>query len=41
MQTLHLSTRIGAARETVWHTMLDDPTYREWTAAFNPGSHYR
>lgn len=41
MQTLHFSTRIDAARETVWHTMLDDATYREWTAAFNPGSHYR
>jgi hypothetical protein len=24
----------------VWHTMLDDATYRAWTAAFTSESHY-
>ncbi len=40
MQTLHFTTLINAPREKVWHTMLDDKTYREWTAAFNAGSYY-
>jgi uncharacterized protein YndB with AHSA1/START domain len=41
MTTLHFSTTINAPRETVWHTMLDDEPYRDWTSAFNPGSYYR
>ena len=41
MQKLHFSIVINAPKEKVWHTMLDDTTYREWTAAFNPGSHYK
>jgi len=26
--------------ERVYKTMLEDETYRQWTAVFNPGSHY-
>ncbi len=31
---------INAPREKVWHVMLDDATYRQWTTAFNPGSFF-
>jgi L-rhamnose mutarotase len=41
MQKLHKSIFIQAPREKVWDTMLSDETYREWTSAFHPGSHYR
>src|SRR3989338_3223520 len=41
MQKLHFSIEINAPRERVWHTMLDDKTYREWTKAFGPGGHYK
>ena len=41
MQTFHITTFINAPKEKVWHTMLDDKTYREWTSAFNPGSYYK
>jgi uncharacterized protein YndB with AHSA1/START domain len=40
MQRLNYSITIDAPREKVWHTMLDDTTYREWAAMFAPGSHY-
>jgi len=41
MQKLHASIVINAPKKKVWHTMLDDKPYREWTSAFNPGSYYR
>lgn len=41
MQKLHFSITINAPKEKVWHTMLDDAPYREWTTAFNPGSYYK
>lgn len=41
MEKLHFSIEIKAPKEKVWHTMLDDKTYREWTTAFNPGSYYK
>jgi hypothetical protein len=41
MQKLHFSILINAPKEKVWHVMLDDKPYREWTAAFNPGSYYK
>jgi len=41
MQKLHASITINAPREKVWNTMLSDDTYRQWTAAFYPGSHFR
>lgn len=40
MTTLHFTTTINATRGKVWHTMLDDETYREWTSAFAEGSSY-
>lgn len=40
MQKIHFSIQINAPREKVWHAMLDDTTYREWTKPFSPGSYY-
>lgn len=41
MKTLTLSTTIQAPVQRVWDTMLNDVTYRQWTAPFNPnGSWY-
>lgn len=41
MQKHHFLIVINAPKERVWHTMLDDKTYREWTTPFNPGSYYK
>ena len=41
MKTLEFEIRIQAPREQVWHTMLDDAGYREWTTAFCEGSYYQ
>ena len=41
MQKLHFSMLINAPKDKVWHTMLDDQPYREWTKAFNEGSYYK
>jgi uncharacterized protein YndB with AHSA1/START domain len=41
IQMLHFSIEIDALKEKVWHTMLDDKTYRTWTAAFMEGSYYK
>lgn len=41
MKKLHTSIVINAPKEKVWHVMLDDKTYREWTTAFNEGSYYK
>ena len=40
MQKLNFKIDINAPKEIVWNTMLEDKTYREWTEAFSPGSHY-
>jgi uncharacterized protein YndB with AHSA1/START domain len=40
MKTLRFETLIQAPRETVWRTMLDQETYRIWTAEFTAGSYY-
>lgn len=40
MNKLHFSIVINAPKAKVWNTMLDDATYRVWTEAFTPGSHY-
>ncbi|MEO8151039.1 MAG: SRPBCC domain-containing protein [Bacteroidia bacterium] len=37
--TLKFSTKINAPKEKVWETLWNDSTYRQWTAAFTPGSH--
>jgi hypothetical protein len=41
MQKLHFSILINAPKDKVWHSMLDDKPYREWTKAFNEGSYYQ
>ncbi|MBK9053988.1 MAG: SRPBCC domain-containing protein [Chloroflexi bacterium] len=41
MQKLHFSILINAPKDKVWHAMLDDQPYREWTKAFNEGSYYK
>lgn len=41
MKKSHYSIVINAPKEKVWHTMLDDEPYREWTSAFSPGGHYK
>lgn len=40
MQKLQFKIDISAPIEKVWDTMLEDKTYRQWTEAFSPGSHY-
>ncbi len=40
MQKLNHSIIINAPKDKVWHTMLDNDTYREWTEVFHVGSHY-
>ena len=40
MEKLHFSIDVNAPKEKVWNTMLEDKTYRAWTEAFTPGSHY-
>lgn len=41
MEKLNFSILINAPKEKVWDTMLEDKTYRQWTAAFNEGSYYK
>jgi len=40
MKKLHFVTEIHAPAHTVWTTLLDDATYREWTSPFNDGSYF-
>jgi hypothetical protein len=40
MTTLRYSVHINAGRTTVWTTMLEDRTYREWARPFRDGSHF-
>jgi uncharacterized protein YndB with AHSA1/START domain len=41
MEKLRQNIFIHAPRERVWDVMLGDETYRDWTTAFSPGSHYK
>lgn len=41
MEKLHFSISIKAAKEKVWHTMLDEASYRKWVTAFYEGSYYK
>lgn len=38
MSSIHSSITIKAAKEKVWNTMLQQETYRIWTAEFGAGS---
>lgn len=40
-ETMHFEIEIDAPAQAVYQTMLDEKHYREWTALFNPTSHYR
>ena len=40
MEKLKFEVDIHAPAQTVWTTMLDDATYREWTSAFNENGSY-
>ena len=40
METLRFEIEIEAPVQTVWSTMLDDDTYRQWAASFQEGSYY-
>lgn len=35
-QKIHFAITIDAPKKKVWDTMLEDSTFREWTAVFNP-----
>lgn len=39
MTRLTFSTTIDAPRDRIWQTLWEDATYRQWTSAFDPGSH--
>lgn len=41
MKKLHFSTKINAPAEKVWHAMLDEATYREWTKAFGSDGYFK
>ncbi len=38
---VHHEIYINAGTQLVYNTMLEEKPYREWTALFNPGSHYK
>lgn len=40
MEKVQFSVRINAPVHTVWTTMLEDASYREWTRAFQDGSFF-
>lgn len=40
MKPLEFKTVIAAPVSMVWETMLNPTSYREWTKAFEEGSHY-
>lgn len=39
MEKQQYTVEISAPRETVWNTLWNDETYRQWTAPFSEGSH--
>jgi hypothetical protein len=41
MEKLQIEIDINAPKQKVWHTMLDDVTYRQWTTPFSEGSYYK
>ena len=41
MEKIKFETTINAPADKVYKVMLDDKGFREWTAEFNPSSHYK
>ena len=39
MKKVNFNIQITASRETVWNTLWNDATYRQWTSVFAPDSH--
>ncbi|MEK7103064.1 MAG: SRPBCC domain-containing protein [Patescibacteria group bacterium] len=39
-EQLHFQIEINAPVKKVWDTMLEQETYKQWTAAFDPTSYY-
>ena len=39
MQTINFSVTINASSKKVWQVLWSDPTYRQWTSAFQDGSY--
>lgn len=40
METIQFTILINCNKQKVWNVMLEDKTYRQWTAAFHEGSYY-
>lgn len=40
-EVLRFQTNINASKEKVWDVLLQDATYRQWTAPFCEGSYYK
>jgi uncharacterized protein YndB with AHSA1/START domain len=38
---MHFEVTVGTTADKVYHTMLDDNTYSEWTSVFDPTSHFK
>lgn len=38
MKTVRISTTINASPEAVWHAVIGEDTYPQWTESFSPGS---
>ncbi len=41
MQKIQKTIFINAPKEKLWNIMLEDATYREWSAEFHAGSYYK
>jgi len=41
METILFTILINANKQKVWNVMLEDKTYRQWTAAFHEGSCFK
>ncbi len=41
MKRLDFSVEIAAPPSRVWHHLFTDESFRKWTAAFTPGSHFQ
>lgn len=39
MKKKNFNIEINASKQTVWDTLWNDTTYRQWTSVFAPGSH--
>ena len=40
MKRFHYSITISAPQSTVWHVLIDDEAYRQWSSVFSEGSYF-